>query len=1069
MITGFQNPPAENRPRPFWFFNGDMEREEIRRQVIEMKDKGLGGFFLCARQGLRIPYLSKEWFDICRYTVEAAKEQELEVWLYDEYPYPSGVSGGEVLLRHPEAKQYILKLFTIDVANGDAVDESLGSGSIVSAVAYPVKGGAVKWDEGENIAPYAGLLQNQEIYQITDGGPAYKHSVKRYFTYGPSRELRWKAPAGDWHVVVAFEHELDDFKYYGSFIDPANPNAVQSFLDTTYKTYKEALKDEFGGTVKGMFGDETGFVGIWPWSHEFDGYFMEKYGYRLSEHMTALTNAAYPDAMRIRYNYYQCIHELLRDRYHKVLGEWCEKNNIKYVTEVPSARMSNQMYSHVPGGDPCHDKLGLPYEEVIGRDFHVIRQNPKTISAMARQFDRRDAIIESFHSIGWSMTLQDAKWQIDRQTLMGISLHNFHAYYYTVNGITKHDAPPSQFLQNPYWDYYKTFADYCGRSSRFITETEAVTQVAVLHPPIMWSTHLRNPFHRFDYTGSCENEEACGLQLVDDWKYLCKTLIFNRIEYDDLDSEVMAMGKIENGVIAVGRAKYTTLIVPPFTNMEKYAFDMIKDFKAGGGKVIFVGVTPFESIEKGIDPLIAFSELGILPESEYYGSSGPATVENGDGVALIHTPGGLVSSGAETQIVAVVKSFAVDDIEAVIPEELKRDVIVHRRADKDSRYIMLASQNGVYADIKAIFRDCPANASFHELDLENGNVYTIEATKIDGDYVVDVSLTPWSSRIMAMTTKAVEAVLQKKSKDMALKLCLDDAMKVSVEGHNVYRLEDLSLSIDGSPAFATKPNTFITHYKSAPCIKPGHLRFSDGFGTPQNISLNYPIPAAYNYSFVIGADLLQNDVLPDAVWLMRDRMAIMGEHTITVNGKPLSADAFVPTDVYDQNNICANIVSFLRPGVNSIVVNVNASEDWHGVSDPMYLLGRFGVIASDGEFIIDKAPTTAKPVATAVEGFPFYSGRFTFEGLMNAENPAEYDTFSIELPESCRIYECVELEINGTKLGARVFSPYIWHGDTKLLNNGENKIRLTIANTLINMLEGSYYDYNLQATVPIRP
>ena len=95
MLKDFQNPGEFYRIKPFWFWNGDMNPAEIRHQIHEMKLKGLGGFFLCARQGLQVPYLSDAWFEACKVAVEAAKEDGLEVWLYDEYPYPSGMSGGE--------------------------------------------------------------------------------------------------------------------------------------------------------------------------------------------------------------------------------------------------------------------------------------------------------------------------------------------------------------------------------------------------------------------------------------------------------------------------------------------------------------------------------------------------------------------------------------------------------------------------------------------------------------------------------------------------------------------------------------------------------------------------------------------------------------------------------------------------------------------------------------------------------------------------------------------------------------------------------------------------------------
>ena len=43
---------------PFWFWNGDLQVEEIRRQVAEMAAQGMRGFYIHPRQGLQRPYLS---------------------------------------------------------------------------------------------------------------------------------------------------------------------------------------------------------------------------------------------------------------------------------------------------------------------------------------------------------------------------------------------------------------------------------------------------------------------------------------------------------------------------------------------------------------------------------------------------------------------------------------------------------------------------------------------------------------------------------------------------------------------------------------------------------------------------------------------------------------------------------------------------------------------------------------------------------------------------------------------------------------------------------------------------
>jgi hypothetical protein len=389
---------------------------------------------------------------------------------------------------------------------------------------------------------------------------------------------------------------------------------------------------------------------------------------------------------------------------------------------------------------------------------------------------------------------------------------------------------------------------------------------------------------------------------------------------------------------------------------------------------------------------------------------------------------------------------------------------------------MLASQNGVHAETKVLFRDCPPGAAFYELDLETGTVITANAEKTQDGCLIDAPLCPWSARIFAITDAGeeaethranspalspVQAYTRPPEKTLRLTLELDRELPVSIAGGNVYRLEELTVSIAGGTAFSSKPNTFINHLKISPSLSPAQIKFGDGFGVPQRLSVSYPQQAAYNFEFILEDTPLQ-------IRLMRDRMGIMGKHSMTLNGRELPSAIWEAFRVYDQNNIVADITPFLKDGHNTLDVYVTAAEDWHGLSDPIYLLGTFGVFKREGKFIIGKAPAAAIPSAKAVEGFPFYRGTFSFEAEFFAENAGGYEHFTVEIPEKYRIYECVELSVNGTFLGVRTFSPYIWQGHASLLKKGSNPVKMIIANTLGNMFEGCYYDYEEQKTVFIQ-
>ena len=61
----------------------------------------------------------------------------------------------------------------------------------------------------------------------------------------------------------------------------------------------------------------------------------------------------------------------------------------------------------------------------------------------------------------------------------------------------------------------------------------------------------------------------------------------------------------------------------------------------------------------------------------------------------------------------------------------------------------------------------------------------------------------------------------------------------------------------------------------------------------------------------------------------------------------------------------------------------------------------------------------------------------------------------------------MELEINGESLGVRTFTPYRWEIDGSKLKQGGNSFTLRVTNTLANMLDGRYFDYDEPKLVEI--
>ena len=93
IYDDFKSPGVYYRGKPFWSWNGKLEKDELLRQVDVLKEMGFGGYFMHSRTGLVTEYLGEEWFELVNAVADKGEKLGLENWLYDEDRWPSGTAG----------------------------------------------------------------------------------------------------------------------------------------------------------------------------------------------------------------------------------------------------------------------------------------------------------------------------------------------------------------------------------------------------------------------------------------------------------------------------------------------------------------------------------------------------------------------------------------------------------------------------------------------------------------------------------------------------------------------------------------------------------------------------------------------------------------------------------------------------------------------------------------------------------------------------------------------------------------------------------------------------------------
>jgi hypothetical protein len=94
-----------------WALNDACSDAKIDSMIDAFAKANVAAVCLHPRPGLLKPYGGDAWFDFVKRTVDRCAEKGVDVWLYDEDPYPSGNCGGWITIEHPEYRAMSIQRF----------------------------------------------------------------------------------------------------------------------------------------------------------------------------------------------------------------------------------------------------------------------------------------------------------------------------------------------------------------------------------------------------------------------------------------------------------------------------------------------------------------------------------------------------------------------------------------------------------------------------------------------------------------------------------------------------------------------------------------------------------------------------------------------------------------------------------------------------------------------------------------------------------------------------------------------------------------------------------------------
>ncbi|WP_345992665.1 glycosyl hydrolase [Chryseobacterium sp. Chry.R1] len=614
LFEVFSNP--ENRYRPFvrWWWNGNkIERSELARELRILKDAGIGGVEInpisfpsrtddMGKQS--IDWLSDEWIDLLKFTLEEAKSLEMTCDILVGTGFPMG---GDFLEKE-ECSQIVV--IAVKKLKGPLTTEF----SLFDL--YKEADPAIT-------SPYSGRTMEMLDVKLVPDPLNTIDEVIDLSNQIKSGMIKVSIPKGDYAVygLVKIERFMRVIQGapggMGPVLNHYNSAAVKKYLYRMTDTIQRKT-GPLAGYVRSFFVDSLEIEGA-NWSEDMMTEFKRRRGYDIYPYLpfvlfkigamgnTTGQNILYPVKMgeafkkmtdRMRYDFELTKAELFEERFVTPYVHWCKENKIQ-----SRAQAYGRGYFPLEGSfeidiPECETWLKYGIGEDISEEkftqypWHLGRGNTminKLVSSAAHLKGKK--LISSEELTNTDMVFNESleifKIAGDQSTISGVTHPVFHGFNY---------SPPEAAFpgwityggyfneKNTMWPYFKHYTDYRARLSAVLQQATMFADIGLLAPfADQWSEY------------SAQMEPFPVIVSPAYQSLIWESIHQNGNACDYVSERVIQDSEVKKGFLTYGSRKYHTLFLIEVHSLDTATASKLYDFIRDGGRVFCIEAVPERS------------------------------------------------------------------------------------------------------------------------------------------------------------------------------------------------------------------------------------------------------------------------------------------------------------------------------------------------------------------------------------------------------------------------------------------------------------------------------------------